>query len=230
MREAGLRQERVVLMVASDPRELAGVLARCSEVRRMALPVRFARAGRLNGVPIVAVAHGPGFKLAAEAARVRVEADAVVSTGTCGALDPALVPGEVFVAAAVNGVPCDRPCTSRQYRAGALVSVDRVVDTAAEKQLMEGAAIEMEAAAVAEAARERGARFYCIRSVLDAANEGFVLDFNRLRDADGRFSPLRIVAAALARPRAGIPEVLRLERRTRLCSQALGDFLGDCRF
>jgi adenosylhomocysteine nucleosidase len=179
---------------------------------------------------VVAVAHGPGFELAAEAARVPVEAGAVVSTGTCGALDPALAPGEVFVAATVNGIPCDRPCTSRRYRARALVSVDRVVNTAAEKRAMEGGAVEMEAAAVAEAARERGARFYCIRAVLDAANEGFVLDFNRLRNADGRFSPPRIVAAALAQPWTGIPEVLRLERRTRMCSQALGDFLGDCRF
>ncbi|HWR53289.1 MAG TPA: hypothetical protein VN428_19440 [Bryobacteraceae bacterium] len=223
-------EERVVLMVASEARELTGVLARCSEVRRMALPVQFARSGRLNGMAIVAVAHGPGFELAAKAARVPVKADAVVSTGSCGALDPAFAPGEVFVAATVNGTPCDRPCTTRQYRAGKLVSVNRVVTTVAEKRALEGAAVEMEAAAVAEAARERGARFYCVRAVMDAAGEGFALDFNQLRDANGRFSPLRIVAAALARPWAGIPELLRLERRTRLCSQALGDFLGDCRF
>lgn len=226
----GMYEDRVVLMVASEPRELAGVLARCSEVRRMTLPVRFARQGRLNGTPIVAVAHGPGFQLAGQAARVPIEAAALVSTGTCGALDSALAPGEVFVAATVNGTPCDRPCTKRKYRAGTLVSMSRVVTSAAEKNALDGDVVEMEAAAVAEAARERGVRFYCIRAVLDTAAEGFVLDFNRLRDASGRFSPVRIAAAALARPWAGIPEVLRLQRRSRLCSEALGEFLGDCRF
>jgi adenosylhomocysteine nucleosidase len=225
-----MREEPAVLMVASDPRELTGVLAHCSDVRKVALPVRFARSAILNGASIVLVAHGPGFHLAAEAASVPVNAAALVSTGSCGALDPALTPGDVLVAATVNGIPCDRPCTTRKYRTGTLLSVDRVVGTIGEKRALNGSAVEMEAAAVAEAARERGARFYCVRAVLDSASEGFTLDFNRLRGRDGRFSPARIVAAALARPRAGIRELIYLERRTRLCSQALGDFLGDCRF
>jgi hypothetical protein len=88
----------------------------------------------------------------------------------------------------------------------------------------------MESAAVAEAARERGVPFYCIRAVLEGAAEGFTLDFNGLRDREGRFSRPRIAAAALARPWVGVPELIRIERRVRLASRALGDFFAECRF
>lgn len=231
--EAGGNPGRTVLVVASEARELAGLLARCQPIRTLSLPVAFARAGRMNGMNIVAVANGAGFRLAAAAARVPVPADAVVSTGTCGALDPELAPGEVLVASSVNGNPCCAPETGQKFRSGPVVSQDRVAASAREKQqLRDGGAIavEMEAGAVAEVAAERAVPFYCVRAVLDGCNEGFCLDFNRLRDREGRFSRSRIVAAAAANPVAGVPELLRLQRRGAECSRVLGRFLAECRF
>lgn len=227
---------REALIVAAEPGELAGILANCAGVARGNLPVWFSRTGKLNGVRITAVANGPGRKLAAAAVDAAGGADIVVSTGYCGALDPALAPGDVFVASSVNGVPCELPTSVRPHRTGDLASVDRVVTAAAEKRRLHTAnghspmAVEMEAAAVAEAARARGAAFYCIRAVLDAAGESLTLDFNRLRDAEGRFSRPRITAAALARPWSGVAELFRLNSRGRRCSRALGDFFADCRF
>lgn len=228
--------EPEVLFVAAEPGELRGLLSRCAGVSRLSLPVQFARTGTLNGMRVTAVANGPGAGFAAAAVRAAQSEAAIVSTGYCGALAPSFRPGDVFVASDVNGIPCERPGTSRPYRTGSLASLDHVVTTVAEKlQLYSGdgcgpVAVDMESCVLAAAALERGVPFYSIRAVLDPAEEGFTLDFNRLRDREGRFSRPRIVAAALARPLAGIPELIRLHGRGRLCSRNLGDFLADCRF
>jgi nucleoside phosphorylase len=92
------------------------------------------------------------------------------------------------------------------------------------------AAVDMEAGTVALQAQQAGLPFYCIRAVLDRADEEFSLDFNALRSADGRFSRLRILRAALARPLARLPELMRIERRGRKASRALGDFVAQCVF
>jgi hypothetical protein len=83
---------------------------------------------------------------------------------------------------------------------------------------------------VALQAQRAGLPFYCIRAVLDRAEEEFSLDFNALRSADGRFSRFRILKAALARPLARLPELVRMERRGRLAARALGDFVAECVF
>ncbi len=228
--------EPEVLFVAAEPGELRGLLSKCTGVSRVSLPVQFARTGKLNGMRVTAVANGPGAELAAAAVRAAEREAAIVSAGYCGALAPSFRPGDVFVASDVNGIECERPGTSRPYHTGTLASLDHVVTTVAEKELLYRGngcgpvAVDMESCALAAAALERGVPFYCIRAVLDAAEEGFTLDFNHLRDSEGRFSRPRIIAAALAQPFAGIPELVRLDRRGRFCSRVLGDFLADCRF
>lgn len=231
---------RTVLVVAAERRELRGILWRCGRVRKLSWPVRFARSAELNGQRLLLVAHGPGRRLVSEAVDVALReqpADAVVSTGFCGALDSSLEVGEVFVATRVdNGCAtweAAQPATGQPFRTGTLVSTDHVVATAAEKQRLNAggaAAVEMEAAAVAYRAGRDGLPFYCVRAVLDRATEGFTLDFNELRSPDGRFSRPRILRAALARPWAAVPQLLRLERQGRLAAKALGEFLADCRF
>ncbi len=230
---------KTVLVVAAEPRELRGILRRCQGVRALGWPLRFARSGELNGQRLLMVAHGPG-PLAARAvdeALRREKVDAVVSTGFCGGLDAGLDVGEVFVASRVaddrQTYEAERPAAARKFSSGELVSTEYVVGTVAEKQRLRAsgaAAVEMEAAAVAGRARESGLPFYCVRAVMDRACEGFLLDFNGLRDRSGRFSRLRILKAALARPWALLPELLRIERHGRIAARALGEFLADCRF
>ncbi|HVX67856.1 MAG TPA: hypothetical protein VHA11_14690, partial [Bryobacteraceae bacterium] len=121
----------------------------------------------------------------------------------------------------------------RPFRRGTLVSLERVVRTPGEKAKLRdrgAAAVDMEAGAVAlEACRNR-MRFYCIRAVLDRAQEGFELDFDALRDADGRYDRARILKTALKRPLPCLPELLRLQRRSLTGSRVLGEFLGHCKF
>lgn len=227
-------------MVAADRRELAGILARCRNGVRLDLGLPLAVRATLRGQTVLVAANGPGPRLAAEAvgklagiAPLR----AVVSTGSCGALDPALKPGEILVAAEVfcpqSGARfiARAPLTPAPHRCGRLVSVDRVVLSAAEKAALRpsGEAVEMEAAGLAREAQALGLPFYAVRAVLDRAGESFRLDYNALRGADGRFSGRRILWAALRRPPAAA-ELFLLRRRLRRIAEILGEFLAGCEF
>jgi adenosylhomocysteine nucleosidase len=230
----------LLAFVAAERREFDGMLRKAERVMKLDWPLRFARMAWVNGEPIVLVAHGPGPKLAgwaAEIARKHQELKGLVSIGFCGALNPALEPCDIFVATEVLGVahalsvPRSRSCD--RLKIGKLLSVDRVVSTAAEKTDFRNTgadAVEMEAAAVAAKAAEWNLPFFCVRVVTDTATESFPLDFNRMRDADGRFSRIKILRAALRRPGSILPELLKLNKRCKDASRALGDFIVNASF
>jgi adenosylhomocysteine nucleosidase len=248
---------KLLAFVAAERREFSGFLANAERVVKLDWPLPFARMVWLNGRAAVLVANGPGPRLAGQAAdvaREHEELKGLVSTGYCGALDPALKLCDIFVATAVLSAATEFPSTvlpailpgrDRQgavpqplaqapssVRTGKLLSLNRVVSTSAEKTELRqtGAdAVEMEAAAVATRAQEWNQPFYCIRVVTDTAQESFPLDFNRMRDAEGRFSRSKIMAAALLRPTV-FPKMMKLNRRCNDASKALGDFIASCRF
>jgi hypothetical protein len=87
----------------------------------------------------------------------------------------------------------------------------------------------MEAAGLLSEVRRRGVPLYCIRSVSDTAGETFELDFNVARTETG-FSVVRILAQASMRPRAIVPELIRLRRNAKLAARRLGDFVASCDF
>jgi len=207
---------------------------------------------------LVANGPGPILaREAVDTVRERQEIKALISAGFCGALDPALKPCDIFVATEVRSdatkfyttevLPSrDRKeafpqalasargsvTTNELYKSGKLLSINHVASTAAEKSELRktGAdAVEMEASAVAARATEWSVPFSCIRVVTDTASESFPLDFNRMRDADGRFSRSKIIAAALLRP-AVFPELMKLNRRCNAAAKALGEFVASCRF
>ncbi len=225
---------KALLLVAGEARELRGILRRCARVENPAWPVAFARRGELNGNRLVMVADGPGKLAAAAAVAVldRVAVDAVVSVGFCGALDPALRTGDIFIPARVSG-PAGVFATRAAGARSELMTRERVALTREEKRALRAAgagAVDMEAALVAAAAAARDVPFHAVRAVMDRAEESFTLDFNDLRDGDGRFDRGRIALAALVRPLRAIPELVRIARQDRKASRALGDFFAACRF
>jgi nucleoside phosphorylase len=154
-------------------------------------------------------------------------------------LNPALRFGDVVVASKIAGgklgsfYPAAPPRTNRSFFPGTMVSQDRVAGTALEKRRLResgGDAVEMEAAALAQWAFESGIPFHCVRVVSDTAEEDFRIDLNEMRNSDGHFSKLRIVAAALRRPAELGPELIRLGRKSREAAVVLGDFLASCEF
>ena len=190
----------------------------------------------MNRVEIVMVANGPGPKLAkaaVDAVKANQKMDALISIGFCGGLQPSLSACDIFVATEVNGVATAlAPSSSRPFKTGKLLSIDRVASTATEKAALakNADAVEMEAGGVAARAKHYNVPFYAVRVVTDTCDEDFPVDFNRMRSPDGRFSRARIVAAALRRPITVIPELMKLNKRTKRAAQALGDFLADARF
>jgi hypothetical protein len=111
--------------------------------------------------------------------------------------------------------------------------MDRVAVSPEEKARLRatGATIvEMEALAVAERAKLWQVPFYCVRSVSDVASEGFLLDLNSVRDAEGRFRRGLIVLKTIIRPVSLVPEMLRLKRNSERAAETLGEFVANCCF
>lgn len=230
-----------MIAVAAEALEFGGLLRRAGSVRRLAWPLRFASEAEIGGRRWILAAHGPGPRLARQAARTALErcgSGILLSTGLCGATREGLRPGEIFAATevvdAATGAryPALPVQAGAPFRRGTLWSQDRVAATREEKAEIaaRGAdAVEMEAAAVAAEAAARRVPFYCVRVVSDGAQDGLPLDFNRLRDREGRFSTSRITCAVLMHPSSLIP-LLRFYGACRRAADRLGEFLVDCRF
>lgn len=227
----------MLLFVAADPRECAGLVSHWQDVRAVSLPVMWARTGRSKGAEVMTVANGAGADRAFAAVLVAPKPSAVCNIGFCGALDESLGVGDIVVADKVRDEIREYetlvPGATKTASRGSVVSIQRIAQTAAEKRNLRatGASIvEMEAAGVARAAEDLGLPFYCIRAVSDLAGEDFANDFNAAVTPDGRFSTSRLIACALGSPRKRFGELFRLQQRTALASKNLGDFLVDCTF
>jgi len=229
-----------LLLIAAEPREFAGLLRFCRDVKPLAWPVHAAWSADLNGRQALLVANGAGRQRAAQAvdvASAKGKPDLICNMGFCGALESSMEIGDIFVAGCVQTGDSKyavlKPQSARPHHEGVLASIDRVVQTAEEKRSLRAggaSAVEMEAAGVAARVGSLGVPFYCVRSVTDLADEGFQLDFNQALRPDGRFDTMRLIAASCRRPLSLLPELVRLGRRCRTASLTLGEFVADCRF
>ena len=214
-------------MVGAEAREFDGILKRAGEVRPLAWPgAAFSREARWKNTRWFLIANGPGPRLVEQALARKPAVDRVVSIGFCGALDPALRIGDIVVSGEFpKGL-------GASFVQDGVVSVDHVAVTVQEKSDLrastKAAVVEMESAPVAEKARAWNLPFACVRAVSDLADEDLPLDFNRYRDADGRFNRVRIALAALVRPFTALPGLVRLDRNCRRAAERLGEFLADC--
>ena len=225
---------RTWLLVAAERREFDGFLKRVGGASRMEWPgAKFADEGYWRGDRWWLVANGPGPGCVHEALGLHVSEkrtlmNGIVSTGYCGALDPALRLGDIVVSSETV-VECAMP-----HDRGEIYSMDRVAVTSEEKRTLRaetGAiAVEMESAAVRQKAKEWQIPFFHIRAVSDTAAHDLPLNFNEYREGTGDFSRSRIAMTALSRPFTTLPRLIRFARDSRRASEALGEFLADCRF
>jgi adenosylhomocysteine nucleosidase len=236
-----------ILFVAAEAMEFEGVLARASGVAPVSMGADWARSCRIGDHEALLVANGAGRKRASEAAEAGIEPwrpAAVVSTGFCGALDEGLGVADVVVGAGlteprpsgsgIGSLGCSVPLPNgRGSITGLICSSDEVARTAEDKRRLRATgavAVEMEAAGVAERAREHGLPFYCIRAVTDLAGETLANDFGAALRSDGHFDTIAILAGALRHPSNRVPELFRLRSRCKRAARALGDFFAVCGF
>lgn len=237
-----------ILYVASEALELEPLARLLTGLRKLKWPIDYAYEGIWEGRRVMLAANGAGPKLAVRAVETAIRAvsaaelsasklETVVSTGLCGALDPKLNENEILVATEVldsttrQRFACAPVRSDRSFTPGAIVTQERVANTAREKAELAACgaiAVDMESAAIAAHSKRAGLPFACIRVVSDRADESFNLDFNDMRSHEGRISRVKIGVYALTHPNT-IAGLLRLKRRADGAAKVLGEFLVSCR-
>jgi adenosylhomocysteine nucleosidase len=206
------RSAPTVVVLAAMPRELRLI------ARRLRL-----RPGRVAGLPawsrggVVAAAIGVGpARAAAGCAGVlrEVPASRVLVTGVAGAVDPALCVGTLILPEAVVDVRTGRrfaPSTGAP-RAGVLASVDAVFAPPVGARcgpsgalgLPAGTtAVDMETAAVAAVAEERGIAWDVVRAISDTSGM-LTLDVAGVLRPDGRADLVTAARLVLRKPGAAV--------------------------
>jgi hypothetical protein len=166
----------------------------------------------------------------------------LVGAGVAGGLSPGLGVGEILVgnpvrdASATVGAP-DASWVERALRSegtprrATLVTVDRLLWSTGAKAALwrtcppaQPAAVDLESAAWARVAAERGIPYLILRSVLDRAEEDLPEFLARCQDPEGGLSRAKIVRHALLRPRL-VPGLIVLRARTRSGAERLAVFV-----
>jgi len=209
---------------------------------------------KLSGRPDLRVDHsGAGAQNASRAASGILAAydDAkpvLIVCGFGGAITPALRPGDLFVADSIFdategleyardrltpdprliSIAMEQRIAGARLHKGALVTANRVLITTHEKRdwsRRAGAiAVDMESAAAASAAHQRGAPWISVRAITDDSEHDLPLDFNELMDSDGNISVSRVSMAAILRPWT-VPGLMRLSKNSSLAARNLAHFL-----
>lgn len=137
-------------------------------------------------------------------------ARSLVSFGLAGGLDPALAPGDLVVPDVILSMDGHWPTDPRLAAAlgrigGAIFSAGAILPTATVKKATYektgAAAVDLESAAVAEAASRHAAPFAALRAVCDPASRSLPQAALVALDGKGRIGPWRVTRAALANPR-----------------------------
>jgi adenosylhomocysteine nucleosidase len=150
----------------------------------------------------------------------------VLTCGFAGALNPALVAGDVVFSTD------DAELRKRLLAAGAkpakFVFASKIATTVAKKQELRrttGAeAVEMESEVIQGICRERGIPCATVRVISDTANEDLPLDFNMLSKADQSLNYARL-ALAIAKSPGKIPALLRLRKNCKFAAERLAEVL-----
>ena len=160
----------------------------------------------------------------------------VVSAGVCGGLDPTLRAGDLVLPDGVisdgglrlpvTGSVAQRAAAAgAAARAGVMATASRAVATPEAKAALRAAtgavAVDMESAAILEAAAARGCFSLVVRAVSDDARETLPDELMHLVGADGRIRCGGVLV--LARPRV-LRRALQLRRSTR---RALASVAGS---
>jgi adenosylhomocysteine nucleosidase len=230
-----------IAVLAAMDEELAGVRGGAWTGRSLRVDRCRVAVGRFEGVPVILASTGDGPENAGRGARAlfeRFPVSGAIVVGVSGGLSPALAPGRVLAGRDVleeGRQPVPPPDADWLRRAvqdagatpATLVSSRTLLCTARSKQeayaaLPAGivASVDLETAAFARAAADRGLPWLALRAIADPAEESLPLDFNTLRDASGAVDRRRVAWRALRRPGLVAP-LWRLHRRVGLCAESL---------
>jgi adenosylhomocysteine nucleosidase len=178
---------------------------------------------------MVVVCGGIGAEAArraTEAAIARYAPQLVYSAGFAGALEPGLKIGDIVVPRRVVNAG-DGSSVDTGTGEGVLVSFNSVASPDQKTKLgnsFAAQAVDMEAAAVAQAAEARGVRFAAVKAISDE-NDFALPPMDKFVTPGGEFRTWKFALYALIRPWT-YNSVLRLARNSSRASRALCSWLG----
>ncbi len=195
--------------------------------------------GSIGRKECIAVAAGMGRAAAERACGIAEEAgelDSLVSLGWAGALSCGVSPATAYaLAEVVDHATGERFATGFSpdllRASGApltLVTTGYVVPSTEKRGLAQShhaVLVDMEAAAVARFAHNKGLAFYCFKAVTDAYGERLP-DFGRYTDAEGGLRIPALLAYLAVRPRYWQP-VKRMEENSRSGAEAVAAALRE---
>ncbi len=190
-----------VAIVAALEREVAGLVRGWSRTEREFQNRRFVFFEQDERVVVCGGIGMAAARRAAEAIIALYRPALVQSAGFAGALEAGLRVGDVFVPAVVVDAG-DGSRIEVQGGRGVLVTFMTVAGVEQKKNLAQAysaKAVDMEAAAVAAAARARGIRYGTIKVISDELNFE-IPEMDRFIDAQGRFRTGAFVLFASLRP------------------------------
>jgi adenosylhomocysteine nucleosidase len=216
-------------IVAALPMEVAALIGRFANVRKYQGPRHRIIEGEIGGKIVALIVAGPGRPAARRATELLLVGHRprwIVSAGFGGALDPALkrnaivLPGEVIDEDGGQfSIDVAVPEGSEGFGTGRLVTVDRVVLTAAEKAALRAGTgadvVDMETSAVAAVCHARGVRMLALRVISDAAGVDLPPEILSIMGPTGSYRVGAAVGAIWKRPGS-------LKELWRLREQALG--------
>jgi adenosylhomocysteine nucleosidase len=163
--------------------------------------------------------------------------DLVISSGLSGALKEGLKPGDVIAPLKVRTLRNDANADShtvyreRAMQQGALpietlITVDRIVPTAAEKARLAffGEAVDMESAIIMSHFTAATVPVVTIRAISDSSDEDLPIDFDRCLTPQGAIKPMSLVNAIVRRP-GNLPNLVRFGRQSNQAAKKLAGFL-----
>lgn len=195
-----------------------------------------AEAALLTPGSMVACSGGrPGKALELADYLLKAGAEALVSFGVAGGIDPALAPGDLVIGTAVDlggaSLKADEAWTRRlsnalpKARAGIVCGAQEAALTASAKASLRaesgGLVIDLESAAVAEACAAKNIPFAVIRAVADPADRAIPAFALKGLAEDGRTQALPVILGLLGRPWE-LPALLGLARDNRAALKSLG--------
>lgn len=232
---------RPVAIVTAIPEELAALLSRARDVRRDAGGFSV---GRLGAVAVVLAATGDGAVRAGRGAAALLEAHrprALVGMGVAGALSDDLSVFDILAASRVRDASAESPAPDAAMLARALAipgareatfvtAAGPVVSRVAKAALAASAApghtstVDMESAAWARAAADRGVPYAILRAVSDGPHEDLPGYLPGCMDAEGSIRRGAVALRAICNP-SSIPTLLAMRARVREATSRLAAFV-----
>jgi adenosylhomocysteine nucleosidase len=201
-------------------------------------------AGSWEGHRVAIVETGVGREAAAAATADMIAVHRprwVISAGFAGAMTAELKRGHILMADEVTdpqqhhlaiGLQIDRTTieSSRGLHVGRLLTVDRLIRTAAEKQELAAqhaaVACDMETFAVAEVCQQHKVRFLAVRIVTDGIDDELPQEIERLLDQKSLAAKLGAATGAVFKRPSSIKDMWKLKEDALLASDRLAKFLA----